>query len=136
MGHDADTRDEAELLRAAADDAAAFARFYRRHVDGVIAFFHRRRRRPRPEPEAQRQAVLVRKVTVDDHDVRGRPLVRQPDLVRLAGGRGRADACESRLEAEQGLETATHGGMVVDDKDAGGGGHHARQRADGRPVRP
>ena len=42
MGHDADTRDEAELLCAAADDAAAFARFYRRHVDGVIAFFHRR----------------------------------------------------------------------------------------------
>src|SRR3954469_25041683 len=43
MEHDGDTRDEAELLRAAAaDDAAAFARFYRRHVRGVIAFFHRR----------------------------------------------------------------------------------------------
>src|SRR3954463_9824983 len=43
MEHDGDTRDEAELLRAAAaDDPAAFARFYRRHVHGVLAFFHRR----------------------------------------------------------------------------------------------
>jgi RNA polymerase sigma-70 factor (ECF subfamily) len=42
MRHDGDSRDEAELLRAAVDDPAAFARFYRRHVEGVIAFFHRR----------------------------------------------------------------------------------------------
>ena len=42
MEHDGDIRDEAALLRAAADDPAAFARFYRRHVHGVIAFFHRR----------------------------------------------------------------------------------------------
>ena len=42
MEHDGHIRDEAALLRAAADDPAAFARFYRRHVHGVIAFFHRR----------------------------------------------------------------------------------------------
>src|SRR5919198_997435 len=42
MRHDGDSRDEPELLRAAVDDPAAFARFYRRHVEGVIAFFHRR----------------------------------------------------------------------------------------------
>src|SRR6185295_12420248 len=42
MEHDGDIRDEAALLRAAADDPAAFGRFYRRHVHGVIAFFHRR----------------------------------------------------------------------------------------------
>jgi RNA polymerase sigma-70 factor (ECF subfamily) len=40
--HDGDTRDDAALLRAAVGDPAAFARFYRRHVRGVIAFFHRR----------------------------------------------------------------------------------------------
>ena len=42
MGHDGERLDEADLLRAAVDDPAAFARFYRGHVDGVIAFFHRR----------------------------------------------------------------------------------------------
>jgi len=42
MEHDGEIRDEAALLRAAADDRAAFARFYRHHVHGVIAFFHRR----------------------------------------------------------------------------------------------
>ena len=42
MGHDGDTTEDVALLRAAADDPAAFARFYRRHVHGVIAFFHRR----------------------------------------------------------------------------------------------
>ena len=42
MEHDGHIRDEAALLRAAADAPAAFARFYRRHVHGVIAFFHRR----------------------------------------------------------------------------------------------
>ncbi|MEA2254109.1 MAG: hypothetical protein QOI62_3822 [Solirubrobacteraceae bacterium] len=34
--------EDAALLVAAVDDPAAFARFYRRHVRGVIAFFHRR----------------------------------------------------------------------------------------------
>ena len=42
MEHDGEIRDEAALLRAAADDPAAFARFYRHHVHGVIAYFHRR----------------------------------------------------------------------------------------------
>jgi RNA polymerase sigma-70 factor (ECF subfamily) len=42
MQHDAESREDATLLRAAVDDPAAFARFYRRHVRGVIAFFHRR----------------------------------------------------------------------------------------------
>jgi RNA polymerase sigma factor (sigma-70 family) len=40
--HDSHIREDEELLRAAAGDPAAFARFYRRHVRGVIAFFHRR----------------------------------------------------------------------------------------------
>src|ERR1700755_2164710 len=42
MERDGEIRDEAALLRAAADDPAAFARFYRLHVHGVVAFFHRR----------------------------------------------------------------------------------------------
>src|ERR687887_1848625 len=42
MEHDGEGADDAALLRAAVDDPAAFARFYRRHVEGVIAFFHRR----------------------------------------------------------------------------------------------
>jgi RNA polymerase sigma factor (sigma-70 family) len=42
MEHDGESDDDAALLRAAVDDPAAFARFYRRHVRGVIAFFHRR----------------------------------------------------------------------------------------------
>src|SRR3954452_23949036 len=42
MEHESESREDAALLRAAVDDPAAFARFYRRHVRGVIAFFHRR----------------------------------------------------------------------------------------------
>jgi RNA polymerase sigma factor (sigma-70 family) len=42
MEHEGQSREDAALLRAAVDDPAAFARFYRRHVRGVIAFFHRR----------------------------------------------------------------------------------------------
>src|SRR3954453_5590524 len=42
MEHESDSRADAALLRAAVDDPAAFARFYRAHVRGVIAFFHRR----------------------------------------------------------------------------------------------
>ena len=42
MALDGDTTEDVALLRAAADDPTAFARFYRRHVHGVIAFFHRR----------------------------------------------------------------------------------------------
>src|SRR3954464_7252645 len=42
MEHESESREDAALLRAAVDDPAAFAQFYRRHVRGVIAFFHRR----------------------------------------------------------------------------------------------
>ena len=42
MDDEPHTREDADLLRAAVADPAAFARFYRRHVRGVIAFFHRR----------------------------------------------------------------------------------------------
>ena len=35
-------RDDDALLLAAADDPEAFARFYRRHVGGVVAYFRRR----------------------------------------------------------------------------------------------
>jgi RNA polymerase sigma factor (sigma-70 family) len=42
MEHESESREDAALLRAAVDDPAAFAEFYRRHVRGVIAFFHRR----------------------------------------------------------------------------------------------
>ena len=35
-------RDDDALLAAAADDPEAFARFYRLHVRGVIAYFRRR----------------------------------------------------------------------------------------------
>src|SRR5919202_111232 len=42
MEHDAQAREDTALLLAATDDPVAFARFYRRHVRGVIAFFHRR----------------------------------------------------------------------------------------------
>src|SRR4051794_39233778 len=42
MADERDTRTDAELLAAAREDPAAFARFSRRHVRAVIAFFHRR----------------------------------------------------------------------------------------------
>jgi Sigma-70 region 2 len=42
MDDERETRADIELLAAAARDPAAFARFYRRHVHAVIAFFHRR----------------------------------------------------------------------------------------------
>jgi len=40
--HEDHSGEDADLLCAAVADPAAFARFYRRHVRGVIAFFHRR----------------------------------------------------------------------------------------------
>ena len=50
MEHDGEIRDEAALLRAAADDRAAFARFYRHHVHGVTRSSTATRATPRPRP--------------------------------------------------------------------------------------
>lgn len=41
-----EARGDEELLLASAEDADAFAAFYRRHVDGVLAYFAVRTRRP------------------------------------------------------------------------------------------
>jgi len=41
-----DARGDEELLLASVEDADAFATFYRRHVDGVLAYFAVRTRRP------------------------------------------------------------------------------------------
>ena len=41
-----DARSDEELLLASAEDPAAFAAFYRRYVDAVLAFFAVRTRRP------------------------------------------------------------------------------------------
>src|SRR4051812_43437731 len=63
MDEERETRIDAELL-AARDDPAAFARFYRRHVRAVIAFFHRQlvalHRRGRVERRARRRLGMTR----------------------------------------------------------------------------
>jgi RNA polymerase sigma-70 factor (ECF subfamily) len=97
--------DEQLLIAAAAGDDRAFATFYRRHIDAVIAFF--RRRVPAPEQAFDLAAETLAIVALRPGDFRGEGLAVAwlygiaRNVLRSSLRQGRIeDAARRRLGAE------------------------------------
>src|SRR3954447_5448211 len=73
-----------------------------------------RRRRPGAQRAAQREAALVARPPVEEHDVGPGLAQGGAQLVPVSGG---ADADEPRLGAQDSLQPGAQNGMIVDDQD-------------------